>query len=49
MNDVYFEKLLIMLTPYITKQDLCMRNSISAREKLTVTLRSLQLVDILNI
>lgn len=41
MNECVFEKLLSSIKPYITKQNTVMRESISARAKLSVTLRFL--------
>ncbi|RVE43202.1 hypothetical protein evm_012151 [Chilo suppressalis] len=41
MGEECFDELLRMVTPYITKQDTCMRKSITPEEKLAVTLRYL--------
>lgn len=41
MNQLCFNKLLMLVTPLIRKQDTVMREAISARDKLTVTLRFL--------
>ncbi|KAL0882362.1 hypothetical protein ABMA27_000863 [Loxostege sticticalis] len=41
MKEACFDQLLQMVKPYLTKQDTCMRKSISAEEKLAVTLRYL--------
>ncbi|XP_022179309.1 uncharacterized protein LOC111039946 [Myzus persicae] len=41
MSDVIYNQLLIMLRPFITKMDTNMRDSISANERLAVTLRYL--------
>lgn len=41
MDEKSFNELLQMITPYIIKQDTCMRKSITPKEKLAVTLRYL--------
>ena len=41
MGDAQFENLLQLVTPFIQKQNTNFRNSVSARERLTVTLRYL--------
>lgn len=41
MNKETFDKLLTLILPIIKKQDTLMRNSLSARDKLTITLRFL--------
>lgn len=41
MNKEAFDKLLTLISPMIKKQDTLMRNPLSARNKLTITLRFL--------
>lgn len=41
MKDACFDKLLVLVTPYLKKQDTCMRKAITPEEKLAVTLRYL--------
>lgn len=41
MKDACFESLLLLVTPYLKKQDTCMRKAITPQEKLAATLRYL--------